>query len=314
MLRSLTRKFFNGASRTKYERLRKARMIASDMDGTLLNREERVAPTTAQLIHEITGIDIPFVVITRRHYLAAKTHLEGLAPDSPIISLDGAMISFAGERPHKLISFDHDFALDILDEIGQNPGVEYCAITPDCHIVSAMDIVIPSHYEHSNIHRYLIEDIHEIDRNIVEIVASGDFYSVNTVYNYIETKMRKGELKLSLYESRSKKDHWFLEVTSASATKHNALEHLVSDLGYTMKEVIGIGDHVNDIEFCRNAGYSVAMQNAVSELKKNADFVTTKDFTLSGIDEFLEYFLTVRDVDIERKGMERKHVRRERSR
>ena len=64
-----------------------------------------------------------------------------------------------------------------------------------------------------------------------------------------------------------------------------------------MDRVIGIGDHYNDLEFCKAAGYVAVPQNAVKGMKELADFITVRDCLDEGINEFLEHFLAVRGVD-----------------
>jgi hydroxymethylpyrimidine pyrophosphatase-like HAD family hydrolase len=64
-----------------------------------------------------------------------------------------------------------------------------------------------------------------------------------------------------------------------------------------LKDVIGIGDNRNDLDFCEKAGYVVAVRNAVKELKALADFITARDCTEEGINEFFEIYLRAHDVD-----------------
>jgi hydroxymethylpyrimidine pyrophosphatase-like HAD family hydrolase len=131
------------------------------------------------------------------------------------------------------------------------------------------------------------------------VIASGSFQAVNSILHYVEEKMRPGELKLRLYESQSQSDHWYLEVRAAAATKYNALVRLIRGYGIALTEVIGIGDHYNDVDFCRKSGYVVAPRNAVKEMKEIADFITARDCTEQGIDEFLTYFLHVRGIEFD---------------
>lgn len=100
-----------------------------------------------------------------------------------------------------------------------------------------------------------------------------------------------------MYESHSQGDLWYLEIRSFNATKERALESLTRTMGIGMGEVVGIGDHYNDVDFCRSVGYVVAMENAVSQLKEIADFITLRDSNNEGINEFLEHFLKLRGID-----------------
>ena len=57
------------------------------------------------------------------------------------------------------------------------------------------------------------------------------------------------------------------------------------------KEVVGIGDFYNDLEFLKKVGVAVAMKNAIAEVRFIADYVTTKTNDEDGVSEFLEILL-----------------------
>ena len=279
-------------------RLRRARLIACDLDGTLLNRDDIISPTTTAMIRTVIDLGIPFVIITARHHQAVEPYADELRIDQPIITLDGAVITDPDpSRPRRTITFDQDFALDILEEIHQTEGVEFCAVTPDCFYTSGINTFLPSRYEHWNVERAAVDSISEIKGPILEVIGIGDFYTTNSVFTYVESRMKRGELKVRLYESHSRGDNWFLEIRSPRATKLHALEDLLAPLKISIKDVIGIGDNRNDLDFCEKAGYVVAVKNAVKELKQLADFITARECTEEGINEFFEIYLRAHDVD-----------------
>jgi len=298
MITSFSRKLFGGSAKSAESRLRNTALIACDLDGTLLNGDEMVGAAPARMIKAIESLGVRFILITRRHHQSAEPYAELLNMTVPIISLDGSMICLPSILdPSYLIEFDQEFARDILDETRAVTGADFCAITPEHFFISDEAMPLPSQHLHWNIDTRPVSRIEEVSGKILEIVVSGTLHGANAVLAYVESKMRKDELKLRLYESRSLPGTWFLEMRPTSANKRTALEHLVAQYGISMKEVVGIGDYRNDIEFCRKSGYVVAMQNAVSELKEIADFITQQSCLEDGIAEFLEYFLRVRGVD-----------------
>jgi hydroxymethylpyrimidine pyrophosphatase-like HAD family hydrolase len=172
-------------------RLRRARMIACDLDGTLLNRDDIISPTTTAMIRKVIDLGIPFVIITARHHQAVEPFADELRIDQPIISLDGAVITYPDPAlPRRTITFDQDFALDILEEIQQTEGVEFCAVTPDCFYTSGINTNLPSRYEHWNIERATVGSVTDIKGPILEVIGVGDFYTSNTVFTYVESRMK----------------------------------------------------------------------------------------------------------------------------
>lgn len=65
-----------------------------------------------------------------------------------------------------------------------------------------------------------------------------------------------------------------IEITNAYAQKGIALEEIASQLGIKMENVMAIGDNMNDVSMLSRAGYPVAMENAIPEVKEYAKYVT----------------------------------------
>lgn len=297
MLRTLAQRLFGGLLDKPEDRLRRAKLIACDIDGTLLNADEMIGERTLKLIADIQRLGIHFILITRRHHQAAEQFAEDLRMTEPVISLDGALARFLRGDTFFTASFDQDFALDIIDEIIQTDHVSASAVTPDGILCSQPDVMLPSHHQHWNIEVTVTTEFEHARGNILEVIASGSFHAVNKVVDYVNRKMRPGELKIKLYESHSRRELWHVEIRSRDAIKQKALERLIGRYDVSMREVIGIGDHYNDLDFCGAAGYVVALANAVREMKEIADFVTRHDCLDEGINEFLDYFIKLRTAD-----------------
>ncbi|MCC7437563.1 MAG: Cof-type HAD-IIB family hydrolase [Armatimonadetes bacterium] len=295
MLKTITNKLFG--SGTHDRRLLNARAIVCDLDGTLLNRDEMIGAATSQMIAALRAVGIQFILATRRHHHAAEPYADLLHLDTPVISLDGAMVSLPHQSsPMFTAPFDQEFARDILEEIEQTIEANFCAVTPGCLFVSDADMALPVQHHHWNINTQSVDSAAMVQQPIIEVIATGGYHSVNAVYNYIEAKMNKGELKVRLYQSRSRQQSWLLEARPRNANKQTAADQVAASLGISMKQVIAIGDYYNDVELCRKAGFAVAMQNAVPELKQIADYVTNRSCLDDGIDDFLETLMEARGL------------------
>ena len=67
---------------------------------------------------------------------------------------------------------------------------------------------------------------------------------------------------------------YFLEILHPEVSKGNAVKKLAEKLGIKQQEVMSIGDNGNDLSMIEYAGCGVAMENAIPEVKKSADFQT----------------------------------------
>ncbi len=302
MLDSLSKALFQGFLRpSPEERLRAARMIACDLDGTLLDRHDRLADSTIDLVRDVQALGVQFVLITRRHHQSVEPYAEEMRLRDPIISLDGALTCrLHADAPLDAAPIDQAFALDIAEEAASIGSVHCSMVTPNGFFSREPEVHLPSHHEHWNIETVQVDTFEPLadEGYILELIVTGGFHGVNQVYNYVEQKMRKEELRVRLYESHTTSDWWYLEVRAAGATKLASLSRLLAQDSISLEEVIGIGDNYNDLDFCRKVGYVAAVRNAVPELREIAHYVTKRDFNDEGINEFLRYFIEVRESTV----------------
>ena len=82
----------------------------------------------------------------------------------------------------------------------------------------------------------------------------------------------------------------YLEILPAGVSKGNALKYLAEYLRIPLREIIAVGDNLNDVEMLSEAGLGVAMGNAHPELKKVADHVTDSNDN-DGVAKLIEHYL-----------------------
>lgn len=69
-----------------------------------------------------------------------------------------------------------------------------------------------------------------------------------------------------------------IHITDPQVNKGKSLEIVAKDIGISAHEIMAIGDSENDLEFLEVAGFKVAVANADSDLKKNADYVSKEPY------------------------------------
>jgi hypothetical protein len=100
----------------------------------------------------------------------------------------------------------------------------------------------------------------------------------------------KGRLHFSIARSPAFPEIDFINIVNLGVSKGEALKKLASFLGISTKEVIAIGDGLNDISLLETAGLAVAMGNAFPEVKRVADYITL-DVDHSGVAAAVRKFL-----------------------
>lgn len=81
-----------------------------------------------------------------------------------------------------------------------------------------------------------------------------------------------------------------LHLTDPQVNKGSSLELITGELGIKTRDIMAVGDSENDIDFLKVAGLKVAVANGDNELKKMADYVTTKKYG-DGVKEAIERFI-----------------------
>ncbi len=97
-------------------------------------------------------------------------------------------------------------------------------------------------------------------------------------------------LKISIMKSASIENYW-LEIHSKNVTKYQSLNKLSQSLKISNKDIVAFGDSYNDIELIKNCGVGIAMKNAVTELQKEADFITEDTNEEDGVYRFLVKYI-----------------------
>ncbi len=100
----------------------------------------------------------------------------------------------------------------------------------------------------------------------------------------------EGKLRFSIARSPAFPKIDFINIVNPDVSKGEALRCLVTFLGLSMKEVIAIGDGLNDISLLETAGLAVAMGNAFPEVKRVADYITL-NVEQSGVAAVVSEFL-----------------------
>ncbi len=266
------------------------KLIACDLDDTLLNDELAVSQENIEAIAQAQERGLIFTFATGRMYASALPFAKqlDLPPELPLICYNGALIKrVSGETIYEApLSFD--LALDM---------VRYCTSQGWTTNVYYKDELYVSEVN-SDVEYYLtIADVpvHEVG-DLVKFLEDGQkqlskVLVVSPQGQHAETlALLEERYSDSAYVLQSK--NRMVELTSLHANKAIALKWLTEKMGIKMEEVLAIGDSNNDVDMLREAGIGVAMGNAVSDAKDAADHITTsnneggvaraiRDFTLS---------------------------------
>ena len=97
------------------KRLKKIKLVACDLDGTLLSSENQIGVGTRQLVKELKDYGIRFTLITGRVHSASVKYAKKLGIEDPIVSLNGALVKFPEGETIKAFYLPEKKVLKALD-------------------------------------------------------------------------------------------------------------------------------------------------------------------------------------------------------
>ena len=275
------------------------KLIASDMDGTLLNHNHKIPKENVKLINFAKNQGIEFVVATGRAYYEALPALNEENINCDVISFNGGIvydkngniISITPMLPKDLYytieilkSFDISYQLytkntiytksietdinayiDLIRSNGYDPDVEHLRAEAQ----QKLDVGYITEVE--NIELYL----NEKENPPIKIIAiSNDISKLENA-----AKLLSENKSISVTSSGANN----IEIMHKNATKGEALKEIAKIYGINLENAVAIGDNLNDQAMLDIVGYSVAMKNGNTILKEQAKYVTEKTNSEGGV-------------------------------
>lgn len=247
---------------------RKEWLLLTDVDGTLDYQCTGIQEPVLQSANFFVNAGGNLALATGRAIISTKSIARNIGVNTLSILYGGAMIyDFQKEASQWICPVPDEINFFIDEIINKFTDVATIVFTErSINIMNDNTLSrtkgIPQERDHSNFCRYDKGSILKINfvgkRNRVEEIRR--LYFLDSIYNF------------------SFSSQHFAEVVSENAGKHNAMKVLSELLNIPMSRIIAMGDGHNDIEMLRNAGISLVVDNASSEVKRVADIIVPNCF------------------------------------
>lgn len=268
------------------------KVIASDMDETLLNDQHEICQRNIDLIQQAKAKGVKFVPATGRGFMSIQNDLKRLGlydeEEEYVISFNGGALS---ENKKNRLLFFEGLSFAKTKEI-----FEFGLKCDVCQHIYTQDHVYVFHLSESEAQRIekqkVVCTIMEEDSiDFLKDTPISKILYQNTDVPYLmslEPQMQSivaGECAVSYSSNR------YMEFNKIGVDKGQGLKHLAQILGVDISECIAIGDNYNDLSMLEVAGLSVAAANAVEDVKKACDVTTKADNNEGVIAEVIERFI-----------------------
>lgn len=258
----------------------KYKLLALDIDGTLLNSKQELTPSTIAAIQLAIRNDIKVCLVSGRRPRSIVPYVKTLGLVHPLVACNGGVVADPLTlKPLQAVTIPRDDVLAILHELEK----EHI-----CTFAYRSSATPPDVY-------YSLDSTWKHTQNYIEYEQSlGNTLRLPTLSKHMTfdpmrimvgdseertaqaQKIASPLLDLNRHKSFYSRDYsgtWYYEIYPIEATKSNGLRFLCEYFSIDQSEVVAVGDHFNDLDMIEFAGLGVAMGNAQPGVKEKADLV-----------------------------------------
>ena len=250
------------------------KLVAIDMDGTLLNSKKELLEETKQYFKDFhkKETDTLLVLCTGRPESGIRPYLKDLGyleENHYIISQNGANIYESRTGKRVMDAFLDSAAIQKWIELGKKHGISVMGAGVDYYYCFDQEPTEWMEFDVKLVSGKLkrIPTKESLNTDFYKILLMGDEEQLNEFETFIPEEWRD-----EFYVVRSQK--YLVEVLTKGVNKAFGLEKLAQKLNIEPSEIAAVGDAANDIEMLEYAGLAIAMGNASEEVKAIADIVT----------------------------------------
>lgn len=266
------------------------KLIAIDIDGTLLNSKGEILDSTKKVITATLNKGVRVVLCSGRPVDGLKEYLNELGIKGSgeyVITLNGAIIRNADSDIIEENLIPGSFYRE-MTAFGLANKIPFNIVDSESRIITADHNIDPMIYQqaYENHAPLYIRNPDEIPKDNIRI-SKGCYVGDPLLLDQWEEKVKK-QFGKALNVIRT--DPSFLELLNKQVDKGSALKQLAEDLDLKKEQVMAIGDERNDLTMFDYASIAVCMGNGHEEAKKAANYVTSSNDE-DGIKQAIEKFV-----------------------
>ena len=243
------------------------RLIALDLDGTLLRSDHTVSARSRRVLAQAMAAGIHVTLASGRSYTSMRQWVEDLGVVDPVISYQGAVVTDprSGAR-----AFQRLLAPELIEEVVRLARENALSLTIYCD-----DVIYVEDKRHSDAFydrwfglpwRIMPDLTGALPSPPTKFILIGKGPELDAVQPIVEARFGARMQILRSHEH-------FLEGLALGTTKATALAWVAQALGVTRQETLACGDAGNDRAMVEWAGLGVAMANGSDEVKAVADLI-----------------------------------------
>lgn len=274
------------------------KLVAIDLDGTMLNSYGMVTESTKQVIKNTINKGTEVIIASGRPIDSIKTIAKEIGSENYFIAGNGALIYDIKKDEIIYEKFMNKQKVLEIIKICEENSISYNIYTEKTIIAKGLKYNVLYYYkenlkkeENKKTNITIVEDVYEYIKNLenekfLKITVCDE---TKSVFNSIIRKLRTVEdidvldvlhMSRKMIKQGTEEvpiEYYYTEISLKDVDKWNAIEYLANKMNISKDEIIAIGDNINDKEMIENAKVGIAMGQSTPVITEIADFVTSNN-------------------------------------
>ena len=250
------------------------KLIVTDMDGTLLDKDEKLNKEFFEVFKELKERDILFAVATGRSRKNLELTFSEIQDDLIMLFENGSCGSLKGESLYKS-EIDKNLVHKFID-LGRKDSHNMLLCTEDMAYIENTNEEFTTELKKYFEDITFVNDLKEVTKPVVKFtIFDPKGAKENTFKTY--NSLFGDDVKISVSTVK------WLHIINKEVSKGFGVQALQNYFNISKEETMVFGDGHNDLEMIQSAKYSYAMENAVEELKSEANFIAPSNDENGGV-------------------------------
>ncbi|MGN6439838.1 MAG: Cof-type HAD-IIB family hydrolase [Agriterribacter sp.] len=264
--------------------LAKIKLIATDIDGTLLNSKKELNPEFYNIFHQLRKKQVLFAAASGRQLFNLQNEFAPIKDDIIYIAENGSYVMYN----------NRDLLVQAIDKATVHELITIARKIPDAYTIlcgkqqAYIENTDPRFMEHVEMYydrRLVVDDLLQVEHDAFLKIAICDFRG-SEQNSYTWFKQLENELQVKVSGSL------WLDLSHKLANKGRAIKMIQQQFNIGFNETMVFGDYLNDLEMMKEGYYSYAMENAHPDIKEAARFMAASNDD-DGVIKVLEEVLLI---------------------
>lgn len=267
-------------TKDKYN-LKNVKLVALDLDGTLLDNHLNVSQRTKETIIDLTNRGINVALVSGRPHKAAELVRKVLEVDMPIVAYNGGKVIFPGNKEVFSTKIPLKEALKAI-KYGEEKHIYVKVYIDDVLYVKEPDDRSIAFSKSRNIN---YKAVGKLSENIKKDVNMIIMYYNEDINGVIDENLKKVDATITTSVSNA------VDVIPKGISKENGVKIIAQHLNIKRENILAIGNSLNDIEMLKYAGIGIAMKNSDISLLREWDNVSEYTNNEEGVYHIIKQIL-----------------------